>query len=129
MGVFGDYVDTVLEHSIYLRPPDSPVSYKPWAPSGEPTMSPARTMLPVPRDSVASQECVEENPIVETKSHGTKVPSPSHAYEYAPKTKSHGTKVPSPSRACEYAPKHVTWKDIILPRCQPNSSPSPRMTK
>ncbi len=55
-------------------------------------------MLPVPRDSVTSQECVEENPIVETRSHGTKVPSPSHAYEYAPKTN-------SPSHAYEYAPK------------------------
>ena len=98
MGVFGDYVDSVFEHSIYLRPPDSPVGYKPREPSGEPTMSPARTMLPVPRDSVASQECVEENPIVETKSHGTKVPSPSHAYEYAPKTN-------SPSHAYEYAPR------------------------
>jgi len=32
-------------------------------------------MLPVPRDSVALQECVEENPIVET-----------YAYEYAPET-------------------------------------------
>ena len=65
MGVFGDYVDSVFEHSIYLRPPDSPVGYKPREPSGEPTMSPARTMLPVPRDSVTLQECVEENPIGE----------------------------------------------------------------
>ena len=53
-------------------------------------MSPARTMLPVPRDSVASQECVEENPIVETHAYEytPKTNSPSHAYEYAPKTKS-----------------------------------------
>ena len=65
MGVFGDYVDSVVKHSIYLRPPDSPVGYKPREPSGKPTMSPAPTMLPVPRDSVASQECVEENPIGE----------------------------------------------------------------
>ena len=55
----------MFKHSIYLRPPDSPVGYKPWEPSGKPTMSPAPTMLPVPRDSVASQECVEENPIGE----------------------------------------------------------------
>jgi len=44
-------------------------------------------------------------------------------------TKSHGTKVPSPSRTYEYTPKKVTWKDIILPRRKPTSSPSPRTTK
>ena len=65
MGISGDYVDSVFEHSIYLRPPDSPVGYEPRQPSGEPTMSPARTMLPTPRISVASQECVGENPISE----------------------------------------------------------------
>ena len=41
---------------------------------------------------------VEENPVIETKSHGAKVPSPGHAYEYAPKTN-------SPSHVYEYAPK------------------------
>ena len=55
MGVLGDYVDSVFEHSIYLRPPDSPV------PTTEPTMSLGKTMLPVPKDSVAPQECVEEH--------------------------------------------------------------------
>ena len=49
---------------------------------------------------------------VDTKSRGTKVPSPSCAYEYAP---SRGTKVPSPSRAYEYAPKSVTWKTTSSP--------------
>ena len=44
-------------------------------------------------------------------------------------TKSHGTNVPSPSRAYEYAPKHVTWKDTLFPRSQPTSSPSPRTAK
>ena len=33
-------------------------------------------------------------------------PSPRGCVE----TKSHGTNVPSPSRAYEYAPKHVTWE-------------------
>jgi hypothetical protein len=78
MGISGDYVDSVFEHSIYLRPPDSPVGYEPREPTGEPTMSPKpreptreptmspkQTMLPTPRISVASQECVEENPIGE----------------------------------------------------------------
>jgi len=57
-GVLGDYVDYVFEQSIYLRPPDSPVGY---VPTTEPTMSLGKTMLPVPKDSVASQECVEEH--------------------------------------------------------------------
>ena len=60
MGVSEDYVDSVFEHSIYLRPPDSPVGYEP---TTEPTMSLERTMLPVPKDSVAPQECVEEHPL------------------------------------------------------------------
>jgi hypothetical protein len=61
MGVSGDYVDvdSVFEYSIYLHPPDSPVGYEP---TTEPTMSLGKTMLPVRKDSVASQECVEEHP-------------------------------------------------------------------
>ena len=44
-------------------------------------------------------------------------------------TKSHGTKGPRPSRAYEYAQKNVTWKDALFPRQPPISSPSPRMAK
>ena len=40
-------------------------------------------------------------------------------------TKSHGTKVPSHSRAYEYAPKHVTWKATSTA----NIGSSPRTTK
>ena len=47
---------------------------------------------------------VEENPIIETKSHGAKVPSPNDAYEYAPKTN-------SPSHAYEYALKTKSGKE------------------
>ena len=65
MGISGDYVDSTYEHSIYLRPPDSPVGYKPRDPISEPTMSTDRTMLPVPKDSVTSQECVGDNRIGE----------------------------------------------------------------
>ena len=65
MGVSVDYVDSVFEHSIYLRPPEFPVGYEPREPTVEPTMPLGRTILPVPKDGVASQECVEENPIGE----------------------------------------------------------------
>jgi hypothetical protein len=63
MGISGDYVDSIFEHSIYLRPPDSPVGYEPRDPTTEPTLSTDRTMLPVPKDSVAPQECVGEDTI------------------------------------------------------------------
>jgi hypothetical protein len=43
-------------------------------------------------------------------------------------TKSHGTDVPS-SRAYEYAQKKVTWKDPLFPRRKPSSSSSPRTAK
>ncbi len=43
-------------------------------------------------------------------------------------TKSHGTDVPS-SRAYEYAQKKVTWKDPLFPRRKPSSSSSPRTVK
>ena len=43
-------------------------------------------------------------------------------------TKSHGTDVPS-SRAYEYAQKNETWKDALFPRQQPSSSSSPRTAK
>jgi hypothetical protein len=66
MGITGDYEDSAFEHSIYLRPPDSPVGFEPRDPTIEPSMSHGRTMLPVPKDSVALQECVEENRIDET---------------------------------------------------------------
>jgi hypothetical protein len=46
----------------------------------------------------------------------------------AVETKSHGTDVPS-SRAYEYAQKNVTWKDALFPRRQPSSSSSPRTAK
>ena len=57
MGIPGDYVDSKFEHSSYLRPPDPPVGYKP----SKTNMSLDRTMLPVPKESVALQECVEES--------------------------------------------------------------------
>ena len=63
MGIPGNYVDSLFEHSIYLRPPDSPEGYQPQQPTPQPSMSVDRSMLPVPRDSVAPQECVEENQI------------------------------------------------------------------
>jgi hypothetical protein len=65
MGISGDYVDSTFEHSIYLRPPDSPVGYEPQDLMPEPSTSLSRSMLPVPKDSIASQECVEENQIGE----------------------------------------------------------------
>ena len=65
MGISGDYVDSVFEHSIYLRPPESLVEYEPRDPTSEPIMVTDRTMLPVPKDSVASQECVGDNEIGE----------------------------------------------------------------
>jgi hypothetical protein len=43
-------------------------------------------------------------------------------------TKSHGTDVPS-SHAYEYAQKNVTWKDPLFPRRKPSSSSSPRTAK
>ena len=58
MGITGDYVDSVFEHSIYLRPPNSPVGYDPIT---KPTMTLGKTILPVPKDRTASQECVEGN--------------------------------------------------------------------
>ena len=70
MGISGDYVDSIFEHSIYLRPPDSPVGYEPRDPTAEPTMATDRTMLPVPKDSVASQECVGEDAIGEPADGG-----------------------------------------------------------
>ena len=63
MGISRDYVDSIFEHSIYLRPPESPVEYEPQDPTSEPIMVTDRTMLPVPKDSVASQECVGDNEI------------------------------------------------------------------
>ncbi len=56
MGITGDYVDSIFEHSIYLQPPDSPVGYDPII---KPTMSLGKMMLPVPKDGITSQECVE----------------------------------------------------------------------
>ena len=61
---------------------------------------------------------------VETKSHGTEVPSSRANFE----TKSHGTEVPS-SRAYEFAQKNVTWNDPLFPRRKPSSSSSPRTAK
>jgi len=43
-------------------------------------------------------------------------------------TKSNGTKVPSPSHMYEYAQKNVSWKDALFPRGQPSPSPPPRTT-
>ena len=65
MGISGDYVDSTFEHSIYLRPPDSPVGYEPQDLMPEPSTSLSRSMLPVPKDSVAPQECVEEDRVGE----------------------------------------------------------------
>ena len=56
MGISCYYVDSILEHSIYLWLPNSPVGYEP---TTEPAVSPERAMLPAPKDSVALQECVE----------------------------------------------------------------------
>jgi hypothetical protein len=44
-------------------------------------------------------------------------------------TKSHGTKVPCPSRAYEFTQKNVTWKDSLFPRQHSTSSPSPSTAK
>ena len=44
-------------------------------------------------------------------------------------TKSHGTYVPSCSRACSHTGKNVTWKDALFPCRQPSSSCSPRTAK
>ncbi len=71
MGISGDYVDSIFEHIIYLRPPDSPVGYEPRDPTTEPIMATDRTMLPVPKDSAASQECVGEDAIYEPADGGT----------------------------------------------------------
>ena len=62
----------------------------PFVPTDKPTDNPMKHRSL--RSTPSSRGCVE------TKSHGTKVPSPSRAYEYAPKTN-------SPSHAYEYAPK------------------------
>jgi hypothetical protein len=74
MGILGDYVDSVFKHSIYLRPPDSPVGNEPRNPTSEPTMSLGKTMLPVPKDlakdSGASQECVEDHRVSEPADGG-----------------------------------------------------------
>ena len=61
MGISGDYVDSTFEHRIHIRPPDSPVGYEPRQPTPKPSMSVGRSMLPVPKDSVAPQECVKED--------------------------------------------------------------------
>ena len=71
MGILGDYVDSVFEHSIYLQPPGSPLGYEPRDPTSEPTMSLGRTMLPVPKYSAASQECVEDHLIGKPADGGT----------------------------------------------------------
>jgi hypothetical protein len=61
MGIKPDYNDAFYQNRIYIRPPDSPVRFHAPIPTGEPIMSPGRTMLPVPQtNSVASQECVGE---------------------------------------------------------------------
>ena len=70
MGILGDYVDSVFEHSIYLRPPDSPVGYEPRDPTSEPTMSQGKTILPVPKDGGASQECVDDHRVGEPADGG-----------------------------------------------------------
>ena len=62
MGIEPDYNDAFYQNRIYVRPPDSPVGFHAPIPTGEPIMSPGRTMLPVPQtNSVASQECVGEH--------------------------------------------------------------------
>jgi hypothetical protein len=62
MGIEPDYNDAFYQNRIYIRPPDSPVGFRAPIPTGEPIMSPGRTMLPVPQtNSVASQECVGEH--------------------------------------------------------------------
>jgi hypothetical protein len=70
MEILGDYVDSVFEHSIYLRSPDSPVGYNPRSPTSEPTMSQRWTMLRVPKDGGASQECVEDHRVGEPADGG-----------------------------------------------------------
>ena len=61
MGIEPDYNDAFYQNRIYVRPPDSPVRFHAPIPTGEPIMSPGRTMLPVPQtNGVASQECVGE---------------------------------------------------------------------
>jgi hypothetical protein len=56
-----DYNDAGYQTRIYVRPPDFPVGFEAPVPTDKPTISPRRTMLPVPQtDSVASQECVGE---------------------------------------------------------------------
>ncbi len=94
----------------YLHPPAPPVLRRvsPPPPFGCSVNDATRSSDPVPEPSSATNE--QEG--VETKSHGTYVPS-SRAYEYAQKNvtwkdtprqqpSSHGTYVPS-SRAYEYA--------------------------
>ena len=62
MGIEPDCNDAFYQNRIYVRPPDSPVGFHAPIPTGEPIMSPGRTMLPVPQtNSVASQECVGEH--------------------------------------------------------------------
>ncbi len=72
MGISGDYVDSIFEHSsIYLRPPNSPVGYKPRDPTAEPTLNTDKSMLPVPKGRVAPQECVGEDTIEKPTDGGT----------------------------------------------------------
>ncbi len=61
MGIEPDYNNAFYQNRIYVRPPDSPVGFNAPIRTGEPIMSPGRTMLPVPQtNSIASQECVGE---------------------------------------------------------------------
>ena len=71
-----------------------------------PQLSPSTTSSSLPMNQRSLQPTTSSRGGVETKSNGTKVPSPSHTYKYAQ--------------------KNVLWKDALFPQGQGSSPPTRR---
>jgi len=94
-------------------------------PTSTPTLSKTKLSSSTPKHSPPFVPMDEPTDIPMKKQSLRPTPSSRGCVE----TKSHGTCVPSRSRALEYAEKNVTWKDTLFPRQQPIFSPSPRTAK
>jgi hypothetical protein len=100
--------------------------------SEDPDITP--TSNPTLSATTSSPSLRKHNPSFVPTNEPTDIPMKKRSLRPTPssrgcvETKSHGTDVPS-SRAYEYAQKNVTWKDALFPRRQPSSSSSPRTAK
>ena len=100
--------------------------------SEDPDITP--TSNPTLSATTSSPSLRKHNPSFVPTNEPTDIPMKKRSLRPTPssrgcvETKSHGTDVPS-SRAYEYAQKKVTWKDPLFPRRKPSSSSSPRTAK